>query len=384
MNWYYAEAGQQRGPVTDEELGQLVSQGVIRPETLVWNQTLPQWQPWSTVAPPPPPATAIPAPPTIPGEPGVAPSRVRCDRCQQSFPMAETIEISGQRVCASCKPLWIQQVREGLVDPAGGTPAVAEGVLSEEQFLARDYTIDVVGSLTEAWELMSRRWTVVWLGCVLVWVAFIGISAVLGVLQMLPFVGIVSSVVSTLITAWVVAGHASLFLRERRGLPNDVGQGFAFFGPRAWSILLTYLPMAGAMLPVGIGMLFLGITSGALGVGLGSQIANQPALGALVVLPIAVGVLVICIGLLYLYTCFRFAPLLALDKGYGWQPALSLSWRFVNRHFWQNLWLLLFGGIILMAGACICLVGLLATYPLAYGLLAVVYDRHFRDLAPRR
>lgn len=380
MNWYYAEAGQQRGPVAEDELKRLVTQGVIRPETLVWNETLTQWQPWSTVAPAAEPAEPVTPPRMAPavGD-GAGDGRVRCGRCHQSFAPEETLEISGLRVCAACKPLWIQQVREGLVD-ASGRPTVAapEGMLSEAEFLARDYTVDVVGSLNEAWGLMTRRWTVVWLGCVLVWVAFLGISAVLGVLQLIPFVGILTSIVSSLITAWVVAGQANLFVRERRGLPNEVGNGFAFIGPRMWDILLTYLPMAGAMIPVLVGALVLGVSSSFV-------VGSSPAqLGPLLAAPVGVGVLVVSVALLYIYVCFQFAPILALDKGYGWTSALSLSWRFVNRHFWQNLWLVVFGGILVMAGACVCLIGLLLTYPLGYGLRAVVYDRHFRDLAPQR
>jgi uncharacterized RDD family membrane protein YckC len=65
MNWYYAEAGQQRGPVDDTSLDQLVTQGVVRDDTLVWSEGMSGWQPHASVrgtraAQPPPfaPATA--------------------------------------------------------------------------------------------------------------------------------------------------------------------------------------------------------------------------------------------------------------------------------------------------------------------------------------
>lgn len=72
MKWYYAESGQQRGPVDDTSLDQLVTQGVVRDDTLVWSEGMPGWQPHASVrgtraAQPPPfaPATAayaMPAP----------------------------------------------------------------------------------------------------------------------------------------------------------------------------------------------------------------------------------------------------------------------------------------------------------------------------------
>lgn len=76
MKWYYAEAGQQKGPVDDTSLDQLVTQGVIRDDTLVWSEGMPGWQSHASVrgaraAQPPPfaptvaayatPAPAVPA-----------------------------------------------------------------------------------------------------------------------------------------------------------------------------------------------------------------------------------------------------------------------------------------------------------------------------------
>ncbi|HEY6347750.1 MAG TPA: RDD family protein [Bryobacteraceae bacterium] len=77
MNWYYAEAGRQKGPVDDTSLDQLVTQGVVRDDTLVWNEGMSGWQPHASVrgtrAAPPPfapttaayaaPASVVPAAP---------------------------------------------------------------------------------------------------------------------------------------------------------------------------------------------------------------------------------------------------------------------------------------------------------------------------------
>jgi len=62
--WHIAENGQSVGPFSPPQLAQAVSQGRVRPDTLVWTQGMQQWAPASQVpalagyfqaAPPPPP-----------------------------------------------------------------------------------------------------------------------------------------------------------------------------------------------------------------------------------------------------------------------------------------------------------------------------------------
>jgi uncharacterized RDD family membrane protein YckC len=77
MKWYYAEAGQQKGPVDDTSLDQLATQGVVRDDTLVWSEGMSGWQPHASVrgvrATQPPPfapaatgyAAAAPAVPVV-------------------------------------------------------------------------------------------------------------------------------------------------------------------------------------------------------------------------------------------------------------------------------------------------------------------------------
>lgn len=71
MQWYYAQNGQQFGPVPVEQLRSMFSTGALRPSDLVWSDGLPAWTPAGQVpalqmAPvynPPAPAPAyVPAP----------------------------------------------------------------------------------------------------------------------------------------------------------------------------------------------------------------------------------------------------------------------------------------------------------------------------------
>ena len=67
MNWYYAEAGKQVGPVTDAELEHLIHTYVITDETLLWHEGMAAWAAYqtlkSTILPHtvPPPTSSSPA-----------------------------------------------------------------------------------------------------------------------------------------------------------------------------------------------------------------------------------------------------------------------------------------------------------------------------------
>ncbi len=55
MNWYYAEAGQQRGPFDDAAWSALLAEGKIKPDTLVWHEELEKWTPYAQLTAQQPP-----------------------------------------------------------------------------------------------------------------------------------------------------------------------------------------------------------------------------------------------------------------------------------------------------------------------------------------
>jgi uncharacterized RDD family membrane protein YckC len=68
MNWYYVDAGQQAGPISEAELTTLANSGKIQPNTLVWRDGMANWLPYSQVKP----GGSLNAPPVISAGPGVA------------------------------------------------------------------------------------------------------------------------------------------------------------------------------------------------------------------------------------------------------------------------------------------------------------------------
>lgn len=51
MNWYYVENGQQKGPVTQDQLDELARQGTIKADSLVWTDGMANWLPYSQARP---------------------------------------------------------------------------------------------------------------------------------------------------------------------------------------------------------------------------------------------------------------------------------------------------------------------------------------------
>src|SRR2546427_10521590 len=100
MNWYYAEAGEQRGPITDTELSDLAKAGAIRDATLVWREGMASWQPYGLVKGPA-------------GEPPTKVGEVVCWQCGKMFSRDEVIPMGEGWVCAACKPIYMQRLKEG-------------------------------------------------------------------------------------------------------------------------------------------------------------------------------------------------------------------------------------------------------------------------------
>ena len=104
MKWFYADQGQQKGPIEESALNDLVLAGVVRDDTLVWNEGMPAWQPHSSVRGATPSSTPLST---------TAADTRYCGECGRPFPASELVAIGPVSVCAVCKPAYLQKLREG-------------------------------------------------------------------------------------------------------------------------------------------------------------------------------------------------------------------------------------------------------------------------------
>lgn len=107
MDWYYSVGGEQKGPVSETDFQRLVQDGIVTGQTLVWRQGMPQWQPYSATN------VATSNAPTDPTNQAPA-SGVICANCGGRFSQNDVITLDGRSYCASCKPMVVQRMREGV------------------------------------------------------------------------------------------------------------------------------------------------------------------------------------------------------------------------------------------------------------------------------
>jgi uncharacterized RDD family membrane protein YckC len=104
MQWFYADQGRQIGPVEEAGLDDLVRAGLIRDDTLVWHEGMGAWQTHGIVrgriSPSAMPVTAV-------ADAGY------CGECGRPFPANELVTIGLASICATCKPIFLQRIREG-------------------------------------------------------------------------------------------------------------------------------------------------------------------------------------------------------------------------------------------------------------------------------
>lgn len=118
MDWYYREeSGLQIGPLTDSEFDDHVKLGRITSETLVWNESMSGWQAYNRLGS------------GLSGKSEPVEPIVTCSQCFRQFPQSDVIQYQNSWVCASCKPVFFQRLKEGgvmpgILDYAGFWPRV--------------------------------------------------------------------------------------------------------------------------------------------------------------------------------------------------------------------------------------------------------------------
>jgi uncharacterized RDD family membrane protein YckC len=107
MEWYYAEDGQQRGPVNEADFDNLVRAGTIRDDTLIWREGMANWQSYAQVRG----GGAAAGAATVTG--------IICSQCGKTFTQDQMIRYGDAWVCAACKPMFVQRLKEGAAMPLG-------------------------------------------------------------------------------------------------------------------------------------------------------------------------------------------------------------------------------------------------------------------------
>jgi hypothetical protein len=382
MMWYYAAEGRQAGPVSQEDLAALVRSGHVSMDSLVWREGMPNWQPLREVQANIPALTApvgtavgsLPGPAT--GQADAPPAGQVCSECGKLFPPDEVIRYADRYVCAACKPVFVQRMTEGA--PIGGAPGL--GLATTEQILAREYRVDIAACLQRAWKLFTDNAGMAIVAPIIIGAVYVAGAVLTSVLNV--FVPLLGMFLSFLYSAPLGAGLLYYFVRLARNENASLGDLFIGFKRGYLQLILgalvQMLVSAFCLVPAVTVAFFMGVF-----VAFKSGRPLPAGAGAGMIGLLAFLALLGIIGIAYLGTIWTFSTYLIVDKGMGFWGAMQLSRRMVSKAWWWTFLFLIVSGLVYLAGALVCGVGLLVSVPVFVAMKAYLYDDNFRDLAPQ-
>ncbi len=320
MEWFYAINKQQHGPVSAEQLTELVRQGTVLGSTLVWHKGMTDWLPYEKVA-----VSTAPASPPPSGTVPALPSAIYPPSPEE----------------------WAEQVKS----------APAELHIGE--------------CLSVGWERFQSHMPLSIATVVLLVAAFVAV-------YLIP---VLNLIVPVLIIGPVYAGLIYYFVRLVRSGEPDLAHGFAGFGsdfiPLMLAGILVHIIVAVCAIPGIIVVVGGVIASGVIGMSLAEAQQAMYSMSLSVLGSFLAGLLLTVLLAIFALVFFQFSLPLILDKKVDMMTALRLSFQRSSKR-WFRLFLLMIVGVgMLCIGLVCCLVGALFTVPWFLAALAVAYEKLF-------
>ena len=259
-----------------------------------------------------------------------------------------------------------QPTMAGALPPYGAQPGLPPDIFT------RDYDMDIGRCVSDAWNLLKNNFGMIFGGVAVLLLIQLG----LGGLGRIPFVGLVFSVGSFIITGPMTGGVYYFLLKAIRRQPAEIGDVFAGFRLAFGQLLLGYIVVAlltGLAALPGLAIMglpiFMMVRHHAVEVG--------PFLLALL------GFIIAMIPAVYLGVSWMFSLPLIIDKQMEFWPAMSASRRMVSKHWWLVFGLLVVCGLINLAGFAVCCVGIFFSLPIVFGAMMYAYESIFSAPASR-
>jgi GYF domain 2 len=359
MNWYYALGGQQLGPVDDAQFDALIAAGTITPDTLVWREGMPNWLPLrearpAASAPGVPPVVGLP-PVVGAGSPGA--NEIVCAECGKAFTRDNAIQYGTSWVCATCKPAFVQKLKEGAATGGGAYAGYSAPVDPEtlvQQIRERGYEVDIGSCIGRAWELTKSNF---WL---VVGTTFLVLLAS-GAAGSIPLIGYCTG---PILQGPLMGGLYWFYLKLARGQEAGVNDGFSGFSSQFMQLALTSV----------VTTLFMYIWMVPAFVSMFALRSRQPS-----DFPVATIVLFVAAVpfMVYLGTAWIFALPLVVDKKFGFWDAMNVSRRVVNRKWFTVFALLLVAGLLQILGIIALCIGIFVTMTILHGAIVYAYEDIF-------
>lgn len=108
MSWYYALDGQKVGPISKSDFKALVRSKKVTAQTKVWRPGLENWVELGRLMKPKEKPVSDQPTESVPAR------TVACAECGQMFVEDDLLTLDNTRVCAACKPIVLQKLKEGI------------------------------------------------------------------------------------------------------------------------------------------------------------------------------------------------------------------------------------------------------------------------------
>jgi hypothetical protein len=288
--------------------------------------------------------------------------------------------VNGQtQVLAEGATQWqnLSEIPEFADALAARAAAAPPPVLGQETGLPpglfdRDYELDIGRCVAEGWGLLKNNFGLVFGGVAI----YMIIQGALSGLAQIPFVGLVFSVASLIITGPLTAGAYYLLLKLHRRQPADIGDIFAGFRLGFGQLLLGYVVPA---LLSGVAALPGAVVAG---VPIYLMVRDQAAVPGRMLVA-AIGLLIMILPLIYFTISWMLTLPLIIDRQVPFWPAMEASRKMVGKHWWAFFGLVVVCGLINLLGACVCCVGFFISLPIGFGAVICAYESIFSASAAR-
>ncbi len=223
--------------------------------------------------------------------------------------------------------------------------------------------VEPVQCLKNGWELVKDQY---WL--------FVGISAV-------GFI-IGNAVPLGILLGPMMCGQYLTFFKKRRGEPIEFGllfKGFDFFGPSLVATLLHIVPILAIVIPA---YFIFYITMVVSMVAQGNSNEPNPGVAFGIMGGFMLFWLVVMVVIIVISIGFTFSYPLIVDRKLQGMDAVKLSFKGAMANFWRLLGLSILSGLLTLAGALLCYVGMFLVFPIAYAAIASAYEQVYGLAAP--
>jgi len=250
--------------------------------------------------------------------------------------------------------------------PTIGAPLAQSAASPHVGIQEGDYDLDIFGCFARGWELVTSQFGVMVGGVAIYLLIMFGLSG----FAQIPFIGMLFSIASLIVTGPLLGGVYLLILKVMRRQTTDVSAVFSGFSDNLGQLILGHIVpalIAGATAIPGAIMMAVPIVVMA---------QNETPDAGLIAIALF-GFVLAMVPLIYLSTCWGFALPLIADRRMDFWPAMKASRAQVQRHWWTIFGLYILVGIVNFLGVLLCCIGIFITAPLAFAAWMVAYETIF-------